>query len=136
MELTPIIRGQNAGSQPGRPVDRKLKEAVEGFEALLVASLLKEAGGVGAHNLGLHRRGGGLFHSGFAQDIYQQFFAEEIARAIARSGGIGVAKMLYRELSGRLPGGSDKNLLKEAAKSADFIEKGRHGVSLSRGADR
>jgi Rod binding domain-containing protein len=117
-------------------VDRKLKEAAEGFEAILVASFLREVGGVGAHNPGLHRRGGSLFHGGFAQDIYQQFFAEEVARAIARGGGIGVAKMLYRQLGGRLPRGPNKDLLKEVSEYADVNEKGRHGVSLPRGAHR
>jgi Rod binding domain-containing protein len=117
-------------------VDRKLKEAVEEFEAILVALLLKEVGGIGAYNPGLHQSGRSQFHGGFAHDIYQQFFVEEVARAITRGGGIGVAKMLYRQLSGRLSGGPNRDLLKEFPEFADKDKHRRHGVSLSTGAQR
>ena len=135
MELTGISPGSRTAQQAARPTEQKLKEVTQEFEAILIASLLKEA-----------RPGGqaGPFASGLSHDIYQQLFTDEVAKAIARSGGIGVGKMLERQLRGILQAPDPvvslsnprENQLKESSEPADSTKRGGHGVSTREGVRR
>lgn len=127
MDLTPIIRDQNSASRSARPTEQKLKEVAQEFEAILIASLLKEAQTSGQ---------AGPVADGLSHDLYQQLFTDEVAKAIAHSGGIGVGKMLERQLRGMLKAGSYENRLKEPSQPADSTNRGRHGVSPFEGVRR
>lgn len=135
MELTGISPGPHAAPQPTRLTEQKLKEVAQEFEAILIASILKEARPSGQ---------AGPIASGLSHDLYQQLFTDEIAKAIARSGGIGVGRMLERQLRGILqaqnPVVSLSNpreiRLKESSEPADSTKRGGHGVSPREGVRR
>ena len=115
MELTGISPGPRTAQHAARPTEQKLKEVTQEFEAILIASLLKEARPSGQ---------AGPITSGLSHDIYQQLFTDEVAKAIARSGGIGVGKMLERQLRGILQVPDPVNKLKEPSQPADSTKRG------------
>ncbi len=114
MELGKVVSGPHAAQQHARPGEQKLKEVTQEFEAILIASLIKETGS---------SEQAGLFAGGLSHDLYQQLFTDEVAKAIARSGGIGVGKMLERQLRGMLSVGAHDNQLKERSQSADITKR-------------
>lgn len=114
MESQSVAAGLTPGLSPGRLEQQKLKEITQEFEAILVATLLK-----GAQS----STQAGPFAGGLSHDFYQQLFADEIAKTIARSGGIGIGKMLERQLQGMLRAGTDENRLKEPPQPADITDK-------------
>lgn len=114
VELGTVSSGLHAAQQPARPAEQKLKEVTQEFEAILIASLLKEA---------LPSEQAGLFAGGLSHDLYQQLFADEVAKAMARSGGIGVGTMLERQLRETLKAGTHENRLKEVSQPADFTKR-------------
>jgi flagellar protein FlgJ len=116
MELTPIMRAHNTVSHPARPEGQKLKEVAQEFEAILIASLLKET---------RPSEQTGLFGGGLSNDLYRQLFTDEIAKAIARNGGIGVGKMLERQLRATLNVEGRENRLKASPQSADVTNRSR-----------
>lgn len=115
MELNNVSGGAHAAQRPIQPGEQKLKEVAQEFEAVLVASLLKDAQSSGQ---------AGLFGGGLSHDLYQQLFIDEVARTIARSGGIGVGKMLEWQLRTTLNVEGHKNRLKEPPQPADFTNRG------------
>lgn len=110
MESKSIAAGLNPVSSPGRLEQQKLKEVAQEFEAILIAAMLKEA---------QPSEQAGAFAGGLPHDLYQQLFTDEIAKAIARSGGIGLGKMLERQLRGMLGAGTYENRLKVSQEPAD-----------------
>jgi flagellar protein FlgJ len=78
----PVPEGH--GGQLGR-----LRETAQEFEALFLAQMLATV------NQGL---GQGLTGEGSDADIYQDMFNQEVARLISRTGGIGVADAILREM--------------------------------------
>lgn len=127
MELGKVSPGLHDAQQPARPAEQKLREVVREFEAILIASLLKEA---------RPTEQAGPIAYGFSHDLYQQLFSDEVAKAIARSGGIGVGKVLERQLRGMLRAGGDENRLKAPSQPADLTKRGGHGVSPLEGVRR
>lgn len=93
MDIQSIAAGSNPVSSPERVQQQKLKAMAQEFEAILIAAMLKEA----QPHTQADPVTGGRSH-----DLYQQLFTDEIAKAIARSGGIGVGKMLERQLQRQL----------------------------------
>lgn len=121
MELPAVATGLPVASSPGRLEEQKLKEVAQEFEAILISLLLKEV---------RMTKPGGLFTGGLAHDIYRQLFDEQVAKAMAHSGGLGLGKMLERQLLKTLPDRTQENSLKLVAESADFTGRGRQGISL------
>ena len=127
MEPSGISLGSLAAQQPSRLTERKLKEVAQEFEAILVASILKGARPSGQ---------AGPLAGGLSHDLYQQLFNDEIAKTIARSGGIGVGRMLERQLRGMLQAkdpvvslsNPHENRLKSPSQPADSTSGGGHGV--------
>jgi len=76
---------------------RKLHEAVQDFEALFISSLLKTM----RHAIGKR----GFLDGGLAQDVYEGLFDYEVARKLARAGGLGLGSILERQLQRSLPSG-------------------------------
>lgn len=77
-----------ASEARGGQTDR-LRETAQEFESVFLAQLL------GALNTGL---GQGLTGEGGDADVYQDMFNQEVARLISRTGGIGVADAIFREM--------------------------------------
>lgn len=135
MELTGISPGPHAAQQLTRSTEQKLKGVAQEFEAILIASLLKEVRPSGQ---------AGPLAGGLSHDLYQQLFTDEIAKAIARSGGIGVGRMLERQLRGILQAQNSvvslsnprEIRLKSPSQPADSTSGGGHGVSPREGVRR
>jgi flagellar protein FlgJ len=94
--MGPIVPrvGPGAAAAPP-PEQRKAIEAAREFEALLIGRLLRgmrEANAVA----------GGLF-DGRGQRMYQELMDEQLGRALARAGGLGIADLIARDVLRRLP---------------------------------
>lgn len=122
MEPRSIAAGLNMAGPAGRVEQAKLKEVAQEFEAILISVLLKEV---------RMTKSDGLFTGGLAHDIYRQLFDEQVAKAMARSGGLGLGKMLERQLVRTLPGRVQENPLKGLPEPADS----RHRSSDQRKTD-
>lgn len=96
---TPYIPSQNNGSLSQTKLekaytekdDKELREACKEFEATFINMLFKEM-----------RKTVGSSDSNFAMDTYQQMLDEEIAESASKGNGIGIADMMYNQLSARL----------------------------------
>ncbi len=92
--------------------EARLRKAVHEFEALFINYMLKTMRST------VHKSG--LLGGGMREDIYTSLFDWELSKDMARSGGIGLGKMLLRDFQGRKPGaGVDGAKLNEAPSAAD-----------------
>ena len=91
MELGPTQPVKSGGDPRPQGEDKKLRKISQEFEAIFLSFLMKSM-----------RRSvpeGGLLPQGAGHDLYRQIFDEEIARSLAKSKGIGLADVIYRELN-------------------------------------
>lgn len=92
--LRPQVAGEaRAAVRPsvGQADLRRTRQAAQDFEALFIHHLLKnmrQASDVG----------GGGFLQGTGHKIYQDMLDDEVAKAVSRSGGLGLADLLVRDL--------------------------------------
>ena len=94
----------------------RLKKACQDFETILVSQLLKGMRGSSEDT--------NLFGTGAGNDFYQGMFETELAKNIAGSSGIGLAKVLYRQLTGKeLSGKSDASSDNTIKKSINVKSK-------------
>ncbi len=98
MENMPINKAvSSAGSIPpqtgpsGKKIDReKLKRACADFETLFTAQILKAMRQTVPQS--------GLLGNGPGKDIYETFMDQELSKKLSQQRGIGLGKMLYREI--------------------------------------
>jgi Rod binding domain-containing protein len=83
------LRQAEEGGKTGRP--RKLKEAVEEFESLFIYYILKRMRATIPKD--------GYPGSRRQQEIYDSMLDQELARHLAAGGGIGLSRLLFRQLS-------------------------------------
>lgn len=80
----------------GQPADSnketELKKACQNFEAIILQQMLT------AMRQGVPKDG--LVESSYAQDMYQSMADEGLAKEMAKGQGIGLAAVLYQQLSG------------------------------------
>jgi flagellar protein FlgJ len=76
-----------------RAVDRKLMDACTEMESLFVAKMLKEM------RKTVHK--GEMLNGGFAEEIFEDMLYDEYALNMSKSSSVGIAKMLYDQLSGK-----------------------------------
>lgn len=82
--------------RPGAGDDGALRQAARELEATFLAEMLNHAGfGQTSESFG----------GGIGEDQFASFLVQEQARALVRSGGIGLAEQLFRALSGGRDGG-------------------------------
>lgn len=72
--------------------DKKLKEVCQEFEAFFLYYILKEARKTIPKNE--------LFYGGIYEDFFIEMFDEELARHLARANALGVAQIIYKQISG------------------------------------
>jgi len=85
------------------PVDSKLKAACDDLEALFIHHMLSEMRKTVAKS--------GLIDGGRSEEIYTSLMDAELAKEMARSGGLGLSAILQEQLggfSGALRGASRK----------------------------
>ena len=70
----------------------KLKEACRDFEALFIKQMLD--------TMRKTVNKSGMLDGGMAEDIFEDMLYDDYAKSMADTGSFGIAKMMYRELSG------------------------------------
>jgi len=88
---------------PGEKQRNELKKASQEFEAVFVAYLLKIMRETIEES--------GLLEEGFGKTIYTELFDQEVSQSIARRGALGIADLLYRDLTVAKPNGDAKDLI-------------------------
>ncbi len=73
--------------------DEKLMNVCIEMESLFVARILREMRNT------VHKNA--LLHGGFAEEVFEDMLYDEYALKISRNSNLGLAKMLYEELSKR-----------------------------------
>lgn len=81
-----ILKNQNNLKSP-----YELKKATQNFEAIFINMLIKSMWKTIPES--------GLFEKNSATDIYEGIIQSALSEEIARSGGLGMAKMLYQQIS-------------------------------------
>ncbi|GGH27928.1 Rod binding protein [Cribrihabitans marinus] len=81
----PVATGHRIAQDP----TARLREAATGLEARFLAEMLKSAGMDQARS---------AFGGGAGEDQFASFLVQEQADRIARSGGIGLAEMIFNSL--------------------------------------
>ena len=77
------------GSIAGRSAN-EAREAAEAFESIFLAQVLDQMfRGI---------KTDGLFGGGFSEGLYRSMMNEQVANSISRSGGVGIADAVYREI--------------------------------------
>lgn len=83
---THIVNAQSLSAQ-----DKQLKEACKGFESMFLSLMYKEMRNTVPEDP--------LFGESNAMSIFKDFQDTEMMKNVAESGGIGLADMLYKQLS-------------------------------------
>ncbi|MFP4429900.1 MAG: rod-binding protein [Spirochaetota bacterium] len=86
---TPRTEGLGAGTE-----DARLKEVSREFESIFVEQMLSAM----RDTLDPESR---LLHGGFAEEVFDDMLYREYSRIISKSGGFGLAELVYDQLSGR-----------------------------------
>lgn len=84
----------NAQDEKAAKQDKELKEACKGFEAMFLSMMYKEMRATVPENT--------LFGKSNAEKIFEDMRDNEMMKNVADSGGIGLADMMYRQLSPQL----------------------------------
>lgn len=85
------IPGAGLAKEP--PDREKLKKACEDFESLFLLQILK--------SMRQMLPGRSFLGEGPGKEIYQSLLDEQLSRSLARSGGLGLGAMLYRQMARR-----------------------------------
>lgn len=85
-----IARQSNALSKGARLGDAQVAEAAVEFEAIFLSQMLAPM----FENLSTD----GLFGGGSGERIYRSLLVQEYGKALARSGGVGIADSVQREI--------------------------------------
>jgi len=90
-QLSQLLKKNDVSADTKKDV--KLKKACNDFEAIFVKQLLT--------TMRKSVPKGGLFGNGFENEMFQSMHDDELAKAIAHGKGIGIADVLYNQISGR-----------------------------------
>lgn len=96
--LPPVSDPRLAASASRQPApDPRTAQAARAFEAMALGALLQPM----FEGLGK----GGAFGGGAAEAMWRPVLVNEIARAIAEAGGLGIAELVLRQTGGAAGGG-------------------------------
>ena len=74
--------------------EAKLKKACNDFEAIFIKQMLT--------SMRKSIPKGGLFENGYAQETFQAMQDDEMAKSMAHGKGLGIANVLYDQISGKI----------------------------------
>lgn len=77
-----------------KKVDKKLMDVCIDMESIFVSKMLKEMRNT------VHKTD--WLHGGFAEEVFEDMLYDEYAKDISRNSNLGMAAMLYRELSQKI----------------------------------
>lgn len=116
MRIDPTIESSLVPGAANARAEQQMKRVAADFEAVLLQRF------TAAINPSASDEDGDLFRSE-ATDLYRQMFAEQLAKTIADSGGIGLADIIVRQMHAAADGGRV---------NATGIEKAKDAVRLLR----
>jgi len=105
-----IVNAQSLSAQ-----DKQLKEACKGFESMFLSLMYKEMRNTVPKDP--------LFGESNAMSIFKDFQDTEMMKNVAESGGIGLADMLYKQLSPQVLAQDKAARAKLAAQQSDAPKK-------------
>jgi peptidoglycan hydrolase FlgJ len=85
----------NEGREKPKLDEEKLKKACKDFEAIFIHKMIK--------NMRATVPKSTLLGGGSEQEIYLSMFDEELSKSLAAKGGVGLGKILQRNLSQKVP---------------------------------
>ena len=91
--LSESIKDEPGEKLPSKKIDKRLMDVCIEMESLMVARMFKEM------RKTVHKNE--WFHGGFAEEIFEDMLYDEYALDVSKNSKLGLAKMLYDELSGR-----------------------------------
>ena len=118
MKIESLLSGMQAASAASGPKqvdgkgglderqDKKLRDACKDFEALFLSSLLK------AMRKTVQKTN--LFGSDSSEETFQEMMDVEISKSAAKTSSMGIADMLYRQLTDGMARKADSSLLRQA----------------------
>ncbi len=83
-----------SGSKANPKIDKKLMETCQEAESLFVSKMFKEM------RKTVHK--GDWLHGGFAEDIFEDMLYDEYSLDVSKNYNLGMAKLLYDEMSRKL----------------------------------
>lgn len=114
LELQNRVRGLNESSSSRltpEQKERKLREACQGFESIFIQKMWQQMRATLPQN--------GLLHSR-DEKMWQDMYDQELAKSMAGAGGIGLADMMYEQLSRNLVSAS-RGAAGEAGRTSAFM---------------
>lgn len=114
LELQNKVRGLNESSSSRltpEQKERKLREACQGFESIFIQKMWQQMRATLPQN--------GLLHSR-DEKMWQDMYDQELAKSMAGAGGIGLADMMYEQLSRNLVSAS-RGTAGEAGRTSAFM---------------
>lgn len=91
LQMMESYRPQNTPKAPKAGDQQALKEACKEFETILLEQML--------NSMRKTINKSGLMQGGMAEDIFEDMLYEKYARKMSDSANLGLADMLYRQLS-------------------------------------
>lgn len=86
----PLLRESRPGTE--RTADAKFKAVCDDMEAIFIHHMISEMRKTVAQS--------GLIHGGRSEEIYTSLMDAELAKEMARSGGLGLSPILQEQLNG------------------------------------
>ena len=91
VNLSGLMESPTQGRKTPKLDEEKLKKTCRDFEAIFIHKLLKDMRATVPQS--------GLLDGGSQQELYRSMFDEEFSKNLAAKGGVGLGKILYRNLS-------------------------------------
>lgn len=91
LQMLESYKPLNTPKAPGGKNDQGLKEACKEFETILLEQMLQ--------SMRKTVNKSGLMQGGMAEDIFEDMLYEQYARKMSNSANLGLADMLYKQLS-------------------------------------
>ena len=123
MEISQALH-RTHGMLPPEAAQGRLREACAEFEGLLLARLLEHMQAVAPQ--------AGLLGMGAGRRLFASLWAQELGRAAARRGPLGLADILYEKLSREATDGQPLKAQGAATESEDGAAPGQGMAALGR----
>jgi len=91
---TPTLTLKPEANSVDKAKEAKLRKACKGFEAIMLKQLLT--------TMRKSVPKDGLFKTGYAEDMYNSMHDDQLAKELSSGRGMGIADMLYKQISGEI----------------------------------
>ncbi|TAL37046.1 MAG: cell division protein [Spirochaetes bacterium] len=92
-EAPAVEEAPRMNARDGKTVDKKLMNVCIEMESIFVARMLKEMKKTVPK--------GEILHGGYAEEVFEDMLYDEYSMSVSKTSNLGLAKMLYSQLSNR-----------------------------------